>query len=69
MWNLEGMRVTGKYLSDDIVTGVVELSRVAYGGGVVHTVVLDKPIQFRWRKEPSDRLIIKHSEILSVKDN
>lgn len=68
MWNLEGMTVTGKYLGDDVVTGVVEMSRVAYGGGVKHTIVLDKPIQFRWRSEPSTRLILDHENIIQVKD-
>jgi len=67
MWNLEGMTVTGNYY-DIPVSGKVEMSRVAYGGGVKHTVVLDKPIQMRWRTEPTTRVIMNHAEILTVKD-
>lgn len=67
MWNLEGMTVTGKYLDEIVVTGKVESSRVAYGGGVKHTVVLDEPVTFRWRKEPADRLILDHEAILTVR--
>jgi hypothetical protein len=67
MWNLEGMTVTGNYY-DIPVSGKVELSRVAYGGGVKHTVVLDKPIQMRWRTESTTRVILNHAEILTVKD-
>ena len=67
MWNLEGMTVTGNYY-DIPVSGKVEMSRVAYGGGVKHTVVLDKPIQMRWRTEPTTRVILNHAEILTVKD-
>lgn len=68
MWNLEGMTVTGTYLDDFLVTGKVESSRVAYGGSVKHTVVLDEPVAMRWRKEPADRLILDHESIISVKD-
>ena len=67
MWNLEGMTVTGNYY-DNPVSGKVEMSRVAYGGGVKHTIVLDKTIQLRWRTEPTTRVILNHSEILTVKD-
>jgi hypothetical protein len=68
MWNLEGMTVTGNYY-DNPVSGKVEMSRIAWwDGGVKHTVVLDKPIQMRWRTEPTSRVILKHSEILTVRD-
>ena len=45
MWNLEGKRVTGKYIGEVLVEGVVESSRVKYGGIVQHTVVLDSPVE------------------------
>ena len=65
-WILEGMQVTGKYIGDYPVSGRVELSRVAYGGEVKHTVVLDNPIEVygakRWR------VILNHSDIETVKD-
>jgi len=67
MWNLEGMTVTGTYCEVP-VSGKVELSRVAYGGRVKHTVVLDKPIQLKWRTESTTRVILDHTEVITVKD-
>ena len=65
MWNLEGMTVTGNYL-DIPVKGTVELSRVAYGGRVKHTLVLETPINVF--QAIRDRVILDHSEILTVSD-
>jgi len=67
-WDLKGLWIQGKYLGDSVVSGVVESTRVKYGGGVQHTVVLDKPIKFRWRSEPADRLLIDHEHVLRVAD-
>lgn len=67
MWNYEGLTVTGKYLGEIPISGRVESSRVAYGGRVKHTIVLDKPIKFRWRNEPSDRVILDHEFVETVK--
>jgi hypothetical protein len=64
-WILEGMTVTGKYMSIIPVKGKVELSRVAYGGEVKHTLVLDNPI--RVYDAVRDRVILKHSEIESIR--
>lgn len=66
MWNYENMQVTGKYMNHFPVTGRVELSRVAYGGGVKHTVVLDNPIQVYGATR--ERVILEHSDIQTVKD-
>ena len=63
-WNLEGLKVTSVYMGEYPVTGRVELSRVKYGGRVQHTVVLDEPIQLRWRNEPTSRLLIDHELVL-----
>ena len=65
-WNLEGLTVTGKYM-DYEVTGKVELSRVAYGGRVKHTVVLDEPIQLPWRSELTERVILDMAEVERVR--
>ena len=65
MWNLEGMTVTGNYL-DIPVKGIVELSRVAYGGRVKHTLVLEAPINVF--QAIRDRVILDHSEILTVRN-
>ena len=64
-WILEGMTVTGKYMSMIPVKGKVELSRVAYGGEVKHTVVLDNPIQVYGAVR--DRVILENYEIETVR--
>jgi hypothetical protein len=66
-WVLENMFVRGKYLNRFIVSGTVELSRIAYGGDIKHTVVLDNPIEvFGAMRE---RVILSHTEIDFVADN
>lgn len=65
MWNYEGLKVYGNYL-DVPVSGRVELSRVAYGGIVKHTVVLDEPISLPWRTGLTDRVILEMSMIERV---
>lgn len=67
-WSLEGMHVEATYLTDFPVSGTVVESRVRYGGTVSHTIVLDKPLQMRWRSEPATRLIIEHESITRVRD-
>jgi len=66
MWNYENMWVSGKYMGEFPVSGVVELSRVAYGGGVKHHVVLDEPIVVYGAER--DRVILDHEEVEQVKD-
>lgn len=63
-WILDGQRIKAKYLGDTAVEGIVTDSRVKYGGEVQYTVKLDKPVQFRWRSEPSETVLINRSEIL-----
>jgi hypothetical protein len=46
------------------VTGVVESSRVKYGGRVQHTVLLDAPVQLPWRNEPATHLLVDDNEVL-----
>jgi hypothetical protein len=64
-WVLDGQKVKAKYLGET-VTGVVVDSRVKYGGKVQYTVELDSPVQFRWRTEPTDRVLIDNDELLEV---
>ena len=66
IWDLEGLRIEAKYMGDHPVSGRVESSRVRYGGEVIHTVVLDEPIKFRWRSEPAERLLIEHKFVERV---
>ena len=62
-WILDGQKVKAKYLGET-VTGVVVDSRVKYGGKVQYTVELDAPVQFRWRSEPSSRVLVDRDELL-----
>jgi len=66
-WNLEGLRVRGIYLEDFPVEGRVVLSRVSYGGGVVHTVELDTPIQVFGAMR--DRVILRQGDIQQISSN
>lgn len=61
-WIKDGVRVTADYLGQQVQGCVVE-SRVKYGGEVQYTVDLDQPVQFRWRSEPSTRVLIDRKHI------
>lgn len=61
-WDMEGKMVAVKYYGN-ICTGVVESSRVKYGGKVQHTVNLDQPITLRWRSEPVVRVLVDEDEV------
>lgn len=64
-WNLEGLRVTGKYVGVFEVTGKVNLSRVKYGGGVSHHVVLDEPVEVYGALR--DSVVLNHEDVEFVK--
>ena len=64
-WNLEGLHVTGMYLDMFAISGRVELSRVKYGGGVQHTVVLDQSVQIYGQVR--DRLLLDHENISTIR--
>jgi hypothetical protein len=64
-WIKDGEQITANYLGEQ-VTGTVESSRVKYGGKVQYTVNLDKPVQFRWRSEPTNRVLINNDEIVAI---
>jgi hypothetical protein len=51
-------------MGDFPVTGRVELSRVKYGGGVSHHVVLDTPIEVF--SKIRDRVILDHENVVRV---
>ena len=63
-WNLEGKRVIGMYMGEFAVSGVVDLSRVKYGGGVSHHVKLDNPV--RVYSAVRDRVILDAEEVKGV---
>lgn len=64
-WDLEGMEVTGKYMEEFPFTGIVRLSRVAYGGGIKHHIDLDTPIEAYGSVR--DSIIVKHCDIEKVR--
>ena len=69
MWNLEGKHISAYYpFGGYDVAGYVESSRVKYGGGIQHTLVLDKLLHMPWRPELVDRLLIDHEHVRSVRD-
>lgn len=61
-WIKDGEQIVADYMGTK-VSGVVESSRVKYGGKVQYTVNLDKPIQLRWRSEPTTRVLIDNDKI------
>lgn len=62
-WIKDGERVLANYLGTRVSGTVVE-SRVKYGGSVQYTVDLDKPVKFRWRSEPTVRVLIAEQELI-----
>jgi hypothetical protein len=68
-WNLEGLRVKGKYMDSVNVSGVVKLSRVAYGGEVQHSVTIDRGFSLfngAVKREAGESVIIEHKYIQQV---
>lgn len=66
-WNLEGLHVTGMYMGDFPCSGRVERSRVKYGGGVQHTVVLDQPLQVY--SAVRNRVLLDHENVVRIQQN
>jgi hypothetical protein len=56
-WIRDGERIKASYYGVP-VSGIVESSRVKYGGQVQYTVILDTPIKLRWRTEDVSRVLI-----------
>jgi len=63
-WDLEGLHVTGVYMGDFACSGRVESSRVKYGGGIQHTVVLDQPLQVF--SATRDRVLLDHQHVVKI---
>lgn len=63
-WNLEGLHVAGMYMGDFPVKGNVETSRVKYGGGIQHTVVLDVPVDVYGAVR--ERVLLDHKHVTRV---
>jgi hypothetical protein len=63
-WNKEGQRVSGVYLGAYTVTGVVQNSRVKYGGKVQHRVLLDQTVKVFGRD--ADELLLDDEELITT---
>lgn len=63
-WNFEGMHVTGMYMDQFLVSGVVDISRVKYGGNICHHIELDQPIEVYGAVR--SRVILDHGNITQV---
>jgi len=64
-WIKDGETVQGTYC-DHVVSGVVESSRVKYGGRVEYTVNLATPITLRWRTEPVTRVLLDETKLIEM---
>ena len=62
-WCKDGSTIKADYLGDEVV-GVVQSSRVKYGGTVQYAVKLDEPVKFRWRSQPTEVVLIDADEII-----
>jgi len=56
-WVLDGQKVKAVYLGV-LVKGVVQSSRVKYGGKVQYEVLLDEPLQFPWRTDLTESVLV-----------
>ena len=65
-WDLTGERINGLYMGLFPYTGTVESSRVKYGGGVQHTVVVDEP--FKVYGEVRERILVSVTEVNRILD-
>jgi len=71
-WNLEGLRIKGRYLDSVNVSGLVKSSRVAYGGEVHHSVIIDKGFTLfngAVKRAAGETVIIENKFILQVYSN
>lgn len=62
-WVKDGSTIRFDYLGYT-GDGIVVDSRVRYGGKVQYTVELSEPIQFRWRDEPTTRVLVDADAVL-----
>ena len=65
-WNLEGKRINGLYMGLFPYTGLVEESRVKYGGAVQHTVLVDE--SFKVFGAVRERILVSITEINRILD-
>ena len=64
-WVLDGQRVRARYLEVEVLGTILD-SRVKYGGRIGYTLRLDTPTQFKWRSEPTDKVLIEDKQIIEI---
>ena len=62
-WNKDGSTVKALYLGEYECVGVVEESRVSYGGTVLYTVQLDEPLVLPFSGEHREVVIVNESQV------
>lgn len=62
-WNKDGSTIKALYLSEYLVTGKVEESRVRYGGSVSYHIQLDEPLYLFGTHR--DRVIIDENQVIA----
>ena len=65
-WNLDGHQVTGLYLGEFPIQGLVKESRVAAGDRIHHWIKLATPLALPWTDELRDMVILNADQIQSV---
>ena len=65
-WDLTGKRINGLYMGLFPYSGLVEDSRVKYGGQVQHTVLVDEP--FKVYGVVRDRILVCITEVNRILD-
>lgn len=63
-WNKDGSTIKAEYLTYPVV-GVVEESRVKYGGTVQYRVRLNEPLFLPWSSEQTDIVLVDEDEVLA----
>jgi hypothetical protein len=61
----DGEKLEGSYLGVP-VSGTVQSSRVKYGGDLQYTVLLDEPVQFRWRSDLTSVVLVDGKDVTSM---
>ena len=63
-WNKDGSTVRAMYLGEYYCTGVVEESRVSYGGEVLYTLKLNDSLALPFNGELRETVIVNEKQIL-----
>jgi hypothetical protein len=66
-WDLTGKRVKGIHNGVEFMGRVID-SRVRYGGAVQLTVKLAAPVQYRWRNDPTDTMLVDATQVTVLPD-